>query len=174
MKEVRGIKGLSISSILVNGGLFGVMILSLLAVAGLAPFKEEGFIILVLLSLAMMATLAYPLQLLLIRRRYYRDIPISSRTRVFTHLSRIIQLLYTLLLVWAIVVSVYNIYKYKEMSFRSNSALILQVCLSLMVVAAIILNLILFFKGWRLLKQTRKSYIDEVMATFDDVDLTKQ
>ena len=35
------------------------------------------------------------------------------------------------------------------------------------ILVTVVMNLTIFFKGWRLLKLVKKTYLEEVMASFD-------
>ncbi|MBN9386134.1 MAG: hypothetical protein J0H74_35580 [Chitinophagaceae bacterium] len=171
MKEVRGIRTFSVCTIILGSVVSLVLFSAWLQPGGLASNREINLMLTaVLLSLL---TLGYPALLLLIRDRYYRHFPISYRARVFTHIFRVIQLIFIVLLTGLLTVAIYNVSgKFNAgNSFRLN---VIQSGTLLILLVTIVLNLTLFFKGWRLLKQTRKPYIDEVMSTFDPANLPQQ
>jgi len=165
MKEVRGIKVFSISTI-VAGSVVSLTLFS----AWLQPgaFTSQRDINLMLASvLVSLLSLAYPAQLLLIRDKYYRHFPVSYSARVFVHIFRVIQLLFTLILTALLTMVAYNISR--DMATAGNSYRFrgVQISICMLVLATVVLNLILFFKGWRLLKRVRRNYVDEVMSAFD-------
>ena len=169
MKEVGGIKSLSICAIATNG----VLLAFLLIGWSIAPLTAAGDIIsFVLVMAGVLLCLLYPVQLLITRRRYYRSMPISAGTRTFVQVVRIIQLLLTISLAAFFSFLVYGLIK--QIIYRRIARLSLPIAILSMGLTIIGFNLAIFFKGGRLLKQTNKNYIDEVMASFDNADLPKQ
>ncbi|HVW59654.1 MAG TPA: hypothetical protein VHC48_06460 [Puia sp.] len=168
---MKGIRAFSVSTIIL-GSVVSLMLFSAWLQPGGLATREEINVMLATVLLSLL-TLGYPAQLLLIRDRYYRHFTISYRARVFTHIFRVIQLIFTVLLTGLLTMVIYNVSgKYRAGNgFHLN---VIQSGILLILLVTIVSNLTLFFKGWRFLKQTRKTYIDEVMATFDDADLPKQ
>ena len=168
---MKGIRAFSVSTIILGSVVSLVLFSAWLQPGGLATREEiNGMLATVLLSLL---TLGYPAQLLLIRDRYYRHFTISYRARVFTHIFRVIQLIFTVLLTGLLTMVMYNL-SGKFKAGNNFHLTVIQSGIFLILLATTVLNLTLFFKGWRFLQQTRKTYIDGVMATFDDAGQPKQ
>ena len=125
--------------------------------------KVSGVILILLVAPA-----AYPTQLLLIRRNYYRNAPIAASTRAWTHICRIIQLLHTIILAWMAIATIRNIYITYEEDIFVDRFDYLRAAMTLAMCISIPFNLLIFFKGWRLLKFTESDYIDDVMAGFGE------
>lgn len=171
MKEVRGIRTFSVFTIIL-GSVVSLILFTVWLHPGGFTSRETINLTLAVVLLSLLA-LGYPVQLLLIRDSYYRHFPISYRARVFTHIFRVIQLIFTVLLTGLLTMVIYNV----SGKFNAGNSFPLNVIQSgilLILLVTIVLNLTLFFKGWRFLQQTRKAYIDEVMATFDDASQPKQ
>lgn len=163
MKDIPGIKALCYGAITCNVALIGVLLYN-------TSFSNTtDAIMFVITSFGLLVCILYGVQLLLMKRNYYTHRPITSGARRLLHIARIIQLLYTLggtLILVGSLLSTYRYWEYDSHRFGLMTAYAL-------ILVTIVLNLTIFFKGWRLLKLVRNNYIDEVMATFDVVQ-TKQ
>lgn len=160
MTEIKGIKGLSLGAMICNVALLVVLFY-------LAPSPGSSATDLITFSLTVFGvvmSILYALQLLLFRRKYFRHRPISSGARVIAHISRIIQVLFTLCLI--ILLSAALFYSYRNLRYSIKYHFD-QLAIFTLILMIITLNMTVFFKGWRLLKMVRKNYIDEVMASFD-------
>jgi len=158
MKEVVNIKLLCFGAIASNIALLGVLFYNT------SFSSNDDIIACVISSFGFIVSILYAVQLLLMKRNYYRHQPITSGARVFFHISRIIQLLYTLAEALLLGLSIFN--SYKNLQYDRYRYQMMAVYALLLV--TVVMNLTIFFRGWRLLRQTRTSYIDEVMATFDE------
>jgi len=168
MKEVRGIKGLSIGAIIANGALLALMINLFLQFSRFpAGMKSFQFITMMIITVLIIIAITYPAQLLFMRKKYYRYVPVTSAARIFLHITRIIQFLFSLFMAFALAASLSDLFKYNRPLIVGNSAFYLQAGILLLLLIAVVLNLLIFFKGWRLLKLVRSNYIDEVMNAFD-------
>src|SRR3569833_4427784 len=112
MKEPKGIKKLSIAALAGHLGLcafFGSLTVSRFVST---EFNLIGSLIAFSILLTLLASPAlYPIQLLLIRRNYYRNIPASPAIMTWTHICRILQLLQTIYLVWMTIGTISIIYE---------------------------------------------------------------
>jgi hypothetical protein len=158
MKEVRDLTPLSIGAIASNAA-FMVMIGSETRFSNtgdLQAFLIAGF--------GLIIAMLYALQLILMKMFYYRHHIISLSARVFLHICRIIQLLYTLMGVCLLAMTVYfsgrtpGYLRHWEFKFW---------IMMVTVLVTVVLNLTIFFKGWRLLKIVRTPLIDSILASFD-------
>ena len=166
MKEVRGIKALSIGAIIANGGLLVLLINLWIQILKLSnpPVSEVAIFLSVIFGLVF--AIAYPVELLFMRKRYYQYAPDSSTARVFLHITRIIQLLFNIFLILGLVGALYDMFHQKGEIARGRY-FYQQVGVLFLMGTTIVLNLMIFFKGWRLLKLARTNYIDHVMNAFD-------
>jgi hypothetical protein len=166
MKRVRGIKALSIGAIIANGVLLALLINLWMQLLRLS--KTPGTEVAIFLGIisGLVFAIAYPVQLLFMRMRYYQYAPDSSTTRVFLHITRILQLLFNIFLALGLAGALYETFRQKGEVAR-GSHFYQQVGLLFLMLTTFVLNLLIFFKGWRLLKLMRTSYIDHVMNAFD-------
>src|SRR3569833_2239813 len=111
MKEPKGIKKLSIAALAGHLGLcafFGSLTVSRFVST---EFNLIGSLIAFSILFTLLASPAlYPIQLLLIRRNYYRNIPASPAIMTWTHICRILQLLETIFMVLTIIITINSIY----------------------------------------------------------------
>lgn len=169
MKEPKGINALSIAALSTH-----LTLLSLIGVVALASNTSVSFnvtgwlIVLVIIFTLVVAPAAYPVQLLLIRRNYYRNIPASPAIMTWTHICRILQLLQIIYLVWMTIGTISNIYVSYRTGDFGTSFEYLRIAITFVMCVSIPLNLLIFFKGWRFLKLAQGSYVDEVMTNFDE------
>lgn len=165
MKGVPGIKALSIGAIISNGALLALIGYIFIRVLHTRLSAEDkiGFI---LAAIAFTVALLYPILLLITQRKYQRYTPVSSVARVFLHITRILQLMYTLLLAFTLVASIYNLFQYNAERLRGTFALI-QGGIFFLLLISLFFNLMIFLKGWKLLKLIKSNYIDELMSSFD-------
>ncbi|HVU57130.1 MAG TPA: hypothetical protein VHD83_18845 [Puia sp.] len=158
MKSVKGITSLAYGAIACNAALFGVLSYSTNYSSRTDSFGMA------IAGFGIVVSILYAIQLILIKRSYYRHHTISAGARVLLHICRIIQLLYSIMEAALLSTGVY--YSFKDRAFvrgiDHKSMLIMAALLTTAV-----MNMTIFFKGWRLLKIVRKPYIDEVMASFD-------
>jgi len=96
VKRVKGIKTLSIGAIIANGVL-SLLLFSAWVLPGAFTPRSEINLLLTMIFANVLGML-YPVQLLLIREKYYRHVPISLRAKFFLHAFRIVQLLFTMAL----------------------------------------------------------------------------
>ena len=158
MKEVKGLTSLSFGAIACNVALLGIIFYN-------TRFSnKEDIIALLITGFGLIISILYAVQLILMKRFYYRHHTISISAKVFLHICRIIQLLYSLGGAYLLAATVYfssrgtrlfGSFDYKFMAALGT------------VLVTVVMNLTIFFKGCRLLKIVRKPFIDEVMASFD-------
>ena len=164
MKGPKAIKILSIAALTVYTALLvliGVLLMTYMTVA-LSP------ILFIITVTFLAAPVIYPIQLLLIRRNYYRNRPATPSIMTWTHIFRVIQLLQTLIFLWRVIGYINDIYVAFKDGIYLNNFYSLQIGLTLVLCISIPLNLLIFFKGWRLLKVAQGSYVEDVMSTFDE------
>ena len=166
VKEVRGIKALSIGAIIANGALLALLINLWIQLLRFSHSPGSEVTIFVSIISGLVFAIAYPVQLLFMRKRYYQYAPDSSAARVFLHITRIIQLLFNIFLTFGMAGALYDTFWQKGEIARGRH-FYQQVGLLFLMGTAIVLNLMIFFKGWRLLKLVRTNYIDHVMNAFD-------
>lgn len=169
MKAVKGIKALCITAIVVNGGIGAFLfIMIMFVIPGRLRGGDLASFLAVMLGI-LLCTL-YPVQLLIIRNKYYSHRPVSPTERVLVHITRIIQILFTC---FVVVVSTFGVIELVESLARNHSLayqrnLLAPESVLFVTLVGITINAIIFFKGWRLLKLVRyNNYIEEVMASFD-------
>lgn len=165
MKEVRGIKALSISALFTNGAILAMTLSTWYGYGGKASTND--LVIFVFVIAAFVIYLLYPTQLLFMRKRYYRGIPISSGARTFLHILRSLQAMIIIGLATFFTWAAYTLIVNLRYRFNPNFRYFLPTGILLLVLASVVLNTMIFLKGWRFLKLVRTTYIDEVMATFD-------
>ncbi|HEY4209478.1 MAG TPA: hypothetical protein VGM31_21785 [Puia sp.] len=98
------------------------------------------------------------------RKAYYRHRSMGTIPRIILHICRVIQLLYSLAACCLVTMDIAyeaGLPPYAR-SYESKKMAALAI-----IVIAVTLNLMIFFKGWRLLKFVRRPYIDQVMSSFD-------
>jgi hypothetical protein len=169
MKEVKGIKALCITAIVLNGG-FGTFVFFMIMF--IAPNRPRGGELAPFLAvmLGILICTLYPAQLLIIRKKYYSHRPVSASARVLVHILRVIQILFTcfitVVLTFGIIEMVESLRRYNSLAYQQS--LLGPGSLLFVMLVGITINAIVFFKGWRLLKIVRHSnYLEEVMASFD-------
>lgn len=169
MKEVRGIKVPCIAAIVLNGGFAIFLLLMMFVIIPGSPPRGAEFFSFWGVVLGLLISALYPILILLIRRTYYRHRPVTSFVTILLHISRIIQLLFTCFITVVVVFGIFEIIsgmrRYRNTTYPRD--IFYPGLVAGIIVAGIIVNSILFFKGWRLLKIVRTPYIDEVMASFD-------
>jgi hypothetical protein len=165
MKEVPGIKALSIGAIIANVALFILMFVISYRVLHRWPSSDNAILLLIGAGLFTIVLL-YPILLLRVQRRYQTYMPVTSVARRFSHIFRIVQLIYNILLAFVLFSSIFNLYRYAGPPQRTYIAFI-QFGFLVLLLICVFLNLMIFVKGRALLKLVKKNYIDEVMATFD-------
>lgn len=168
MKEVPRISFLATGSIIGNS----ILLLGFIFVF-VTRFADDGLplraITFSIMEAGYILSSIYAVQLLVLRRKYYRYSSTGTGVRAFLRIVRIIQLLFTTVLSLVLLSVGYD--TFKTLGASPDIGIIIVMLLLLTVLAC---NFILFFKGGRLLKQTSKNYLDEVMASFDNADLPKQ
>jgi len=105
-------------------------------------------------------------QLILIKRYYYRHRTIGVGAKVFLHICRIIQLVYSLIGAFLVAASVYNSLR-RRYPVYTDSYEYKRWAVMAVILVTVVMNLTIFFKGWRLLKLVKRPYLEEVMASFD-------
>lgn len=168
MTQLPRIQSLSIWSIVSNGLFLLILVSQYITRAGNEQSAMERAVSFTL-GAGFAFCILYDVLLLVIRRKYYRYTPIKAGLRVVVGIVRIIQLLFSIFLLVAMISVGYDLTKASIQEPRWGLVVVMVLVLSMLT-----LNIILFFKGWRLLKLVRRNnYIDDVMATFDG-DLSKQ
>ncbi|HEY8968599.1 MAG TPA: hypothetical protein VIM64_05890, partial [Puia sp.] len=102
MKEVKGITSLSYGDIACNAVLFGILCYNTQFSSRMdsIAFSIVGFGIII--------SVLYAVQLILMKRGYYRHRTISASAKVFLHICRIITLLYSLTGALLLAMTIYN------------------------------------------------------------------
>jgi hypothetical protein len=159
MKEAKGIIPLSYGAIACNAALLGILYYN-------KAFSGSDFIIGLFFGSGVFIALLYAVQLILMRRSYYRHRNISTSAKVLLHICRIIQLVYSLLGALVVVVGVNTLVRRNIRHLVGNFEYKFWAVMALVFVT-VVLNMTIFFKGWRLLKLVKIPYIDEVIASFD-------
>src|SRR5882757_602131 len=147
MKRITGLKTLSISAIVINSILFIRLLNAWFRFGVDSSVKDIALLLLAVFGFV--GSILYPVQLLLMRKKYYRYVPISSGARTFLHIARIIQLLFTIVIAILLIASTYNILRNMHFT-RRFSYLYIQAAMLLLLLTLVLLNLTIFFKGWRL------------------------
>ncbi|MBN8854136.1 MAG: hypothetical protein BGO55_07065 [Sphingobacteriales bacterium 50-39] len=158
MKQVKGITSLSFGDIACNATLFGILSYntSYTSPTDTMAMSIAGFGIII--------SILYAIQLILMKRSYYRHHTISAGAKIPLHICRIIQLLYSIMEAGLLSTGVYFTFRDRNI-VHNNDYKGMLIMAALLV--TVVMNLIIFFKGWRLLKLVKRPYIEEVMASFD-------
>jgi hypothetical protein len=158
MKAVKGITSLSYGAIACNAALFCILSYntSYSSRTDTMAMSIAGFGIII--------SILYAIQLILMKRSYYRHQTISAGAKALLHICRIIQLLYSIMEAGLLSSGVY--YSFKDRGFAFNHDYKSMLIMASLLVT-VVMNLTIFFKGWRLLKLVKRPYIEEVMASFD-------
>jgi len=160
MKEVKGITSLSYGAIACNAVLISVMCIN-----SDPSHNDYDAIGLLVAGVGVVISILYAVQLILMNRDYYRQQRISTTTKVLFHIYRIIELLYSIAEACLLAAGIYYSFVKGEIKTSHEFKAILLLAALLVTV---VMNLTIFFRGWRLLKLVRKNnYIEEVMASFD-------
>lgn len=158
MKEPAGINALSYGAIASNTALVGLLCYNT------SFSKREDCIAFCIAAFGLINAISYAAQLIRIRRSYYRHQSISRGARIILHICRTFQFLYSLAAALLVTITVYGSIGTAVFMRGYESRVMAAMA---MIVVSIMLNLTIFFKGWRLLKLVRKPYIDDVMSSFD-------
>jgi hypothetical protein len=170
MKEVRGIKTFSIGGIVLNGGLLVLFFCLVFVLSPISGPKASDIAGMLAIFLGFALCILYPVQLLRIRRNFYLHRLPSSGAKTFLHIYRIIQLIFTILMALVTAAGcseVYHSVRYYESRPSDKNLLMIRGGVMVVLLATIVVNFTIFFKGWRLLKMVRKNYVDHVMESFD-------
>lgn len=158
MKEVKGINSLSYGAIACNAAL-------IIVIGYNSNFPDEkDFIAFFVAGFGLIMSILYALQLILMKRSYYRHYAVTVIAKVFLHICRIITLLYALVGACLLAATAYHTSVKSAYLDRHDFKFLGIVGL---VLVTVVMNLTIFFKGWRLLKLIKTPYIEEVMASFD-------
>lgn len=158
MKDVKAISSLSFGAIACNAALFCVLCYN-------TNFSnKEELIAFFIAGFGIIMAVLYAVQLILMKRFYYRHHIISLSAKIFLHICRTITLLYSLL--GAILLTTSAYYSSRQPAYMRASDYRFMAALGLILVT-VVMNFTIFFKGWRLLKMVRTPYIEKVIASFD-------
>jgi len=160
MREAKGVSLLSYGAIACNVVLFGILCYNI-NFAG-----KDDLIAFFIVGFGLVMSILYALQLILIKRSYYRHRTIGVGAKVFLHICRIIQLVYSLIGAFLVAASVYNSLR-RRYPVYTDSYEYKRWAVMAVILVTVVMNLTIFFKGWRLLKLVKKTYLEEVMASFD-------
>jgi len=158
MKEVKGITSLSYGTIACNVTLF-------IVIGYNTNFSDKKDLIAGMIAgFGIIISILYALQLILMKRSYYRHFAITVITKSLLHICRIITLLYALMGGFLLTATVYHT---SVNSVYLNSHDFKFMGILGLVLTTVVMDFTIFFKGWRLLKLVKTPYIDEVIASFD-------
>jgi hypothetical protein len=158
MKEVKAITPLSFGAIACNATLICLICYSV-------NFSYRSDVIsFLIIGPGLFFSLLYAVQLILMKRSYYRHYAITTSAKVFLHICRIITLLYSLMGIFLLAVTFYN--SFRNRAYLSSHDYKFMASLALVLVT-VVMDLTIFFKGWRLLKLVKTPYIEGVIASFD-------
>jgi len=160
MKGVKGITSLSYGAIAGNVVVFGILCYNINFT------RNDDLIAFVIVGFGLIMPILYALQLILIKRSYYRHRTIGVRAKVFLHICRIIQAVYSLIGAFLVAATVYNAFRVRSPVYM-DSYLYKRWAVMAVILVTVVMNFTIFFKGWRLLKLVKRPYLEEVMASFD-------
>ncbi|HEY8967815.1 MAG TPA: hypothetical protein VIM64_01950 [Puia sp.] len=160
MKGVNGITSLSYGAIASNVVLFGVLCYNINFT------RNDDLIAFFIVGFGLVIPILYALQLILIKRSYYRHRTIGVGAKVFLHICRIIQLVYSLIGTFLVAATVYNSFR-RRYPVYTDSYEYKRWAVMAAILVTVVMNFTIFFKGWRLLKLVKRPYLEELMASFD-------
>jgi hypothetical protein len=159
MTGPKGIVALSYGAIACNTVLIGLLVYNT------RFYNSEDQMAFLITGFGLVTAICYAVQLIRIRKAYYRHKAITKRARVILHICRVVQFLYSVAGSCLVGMVIYFSVRTPQDYYRNDSYKMLAGMIT--IVVGVTLNLTIFFKGWRLLKLVRKPYIDDVMSSFD-------